>query len=263
MTRLHPVLQCSSSRKKGPTHDPESSPIPPGRRCSHAARLRRRRLWRRRHRRRPAAPARPAPTSQGRSPRARRAASSPSSAASDVDYLDPGHTYYTFGFQVIYAMQPAALLASSPTTATRPMPDLAEGEPEISDGQEDGHGQDHARASSSRPPVNREVTAEGRQVRHRALLLDQRRRSVPRLLQRRSRARRRSRRKGVKTISGITTPDDQHDRLQAQASRSPSSFAAALVMPITVAGARGVRARSSTPRTRRRTTRTSSRPART
>ena len=89
--------------------------------------LRRRRLRRRRRR---AAAASSASTSQRHARRgqegrhARR-----SSGAADVDFLDPGTTYYTFGYQVIYATQRAALLATSPTDAIKPVPDLADGDP--------------------------------------------------------------------------------------------------------------------------------------
>src|ERR687898_1892791 len=52
-------------------------------------------------------------------------------AAADVDYLDPGQTYYTFGYAVAYATQ-RTLYSFEPDDAETPVPDLAEGEPEIS-----------------------------------------------------------------------------------------------------------------------------------
>src|SRR3712207_2249022 len=53
-------------------------------------------------------------------------------AAGDVDYLDPGQTYYTFGYMVAYAVN-RTLYGFTPEDAETPVPDLAEDEPEISD----------------------------------------------------------------------------------------------------------------------------------
>ena len=47
-------------------------------------------------------------------------------AAADVDYLDPGQTYYTFGYMVAYATQ-RPLYSFEPDEADKPVPDLAEG----------------------------------------------------------------------------------------------------------------------------------------
>src|SRR4051812_42867071 len=52
-------------------------------------------------------------------------------AAADVDYLDPGQTYYTFGYAVAYATQ-RPLYSFKPGDAVKPVPDLAEGDPQIS-----------------------------------------------------------------------------------------------------------------------------------
>src|SRR5947199_2744408 len=51
-------------------------------------------------------------------------------SSSDVDYLDPGHTYYTFGYTIAYATQ-RPLYAFKPGSNT-PVPDLADGQPQIS-----------------------------------------------------------------------------------------------------------------------------------
>src|SRR3712207_9576555 len=53
-------------------------------------------------------------------------------AAADVDYLDPGQTYYTFGYMVHYAVQ-RTLYGFTPEDPENPVPDIAEDEPEISD----------------------------------------------------------------------------------------------------------------------------------
>src|SRR3954452_19523154 len=55
-------------------------------------------------------------------------------AAGDVDYLDPGQTYYTFGYQVHYSVN-RTLYAFKPGDDTKPVADLAEGDPQISDDQ--------------------------------------------------------------------------------------------------------------------------------
>ena len=52
-------------------------------------------------------------------------------AAADVDYLDPGQSYYTFGYQVLYPSN-RTLYSFAPGDET-PQPDLADGEPQISD----------------------------------------------------------------------------------------------------------------------------------
>ena len=52
--------------------------------------------------------------------------------AADVDYIDPGITYYRYGFPVAYATQ-RPLYSFKPDDAINPEPDLAEGPPEISE----------------------------------------------------------------------------------------------------------------------------------
>jgi peptide/nickel transport system substrate-binding protein len=52
-------------------------------------------------------------------------------AAADVDYLDPGQSYYTFGYQVLYSTN-RPLYAFAPGDEKQ-QPDLADGDPQISD----------------------------------------------------------------------------------------------------------------------------------
>ena len=52
--------------------------------------------------------------------------------AADVDTIDPGQTYYQYGFVVAYATQ-RPLYSFKPDDASNPEPDLAEGAPEIAD----------------------------------------------------------------------------------------------------------------------------------
>ena len=76
--------------------------------------------------------------------------------ASDVDYLDPGQTYYQAGYEVNMVVG-RRLYAQNPEGET--VPDLAEGEPEVSDDNKTltiklKKGVKYA------PPVNREVKAD-------------------------------------------------------------------------------------------------------
>jgi peptide/nickel transport system substrate-binding protein len=78
-------------------------------------------------------------------------------AASDVDYLDTGQTYYTFGYMVAYATN-RTLYSFKPNDSVKPVPDLAEGEPEIS--ADNKTITVHIRKGVKyAPPVNREVKA--------------------------------------------------------------------------------------------------------
>ncbi|HEY7619645.1 MAG TPA: hypothetical protein VH834_07725, partial [Solirubrobacteraceae bacterium] len=52
-------------------------------------------------------------------------------ASGDVDYLDSGQTYYTFGYMVLYSTN-RTLYSFKPDDSVHPVPDLATGPPEIS-----------------------------------------------------------------------------------------------------------------------------------
>jgi peptide/nickel transport system substrate-binding protein len=79
-------------------------------------------------------------------------------AAADVDYLDPGQTYYTFGYVVAYATQ-RPLYSFKPPDGTKPVPDLAEGDPKISSDKKTITVKIRSGVRFS-PPVNREVTSK-------------------------------------------------------------------------------------------------------
>src|SRR5829696_1152144 len=79
-------------------------------------------------------------------------------AAADVDYLDTGQSYYTFGYQVLYATN-RPLYSFSPDQPDKAQADLAEGDPQISDDKKEitvklKTGVKYA------PPVNRAVVAD-------------------------------------------------------------------------------------------------------
>ena len=79
-------------------------------------------------------------------------------ASGDVDYLDPGLAYYTFGYMVEYAVN-RPLYSFKPDNSEKPVPDLASGPPEISADNKTitvkiKPGVKYA------PPVNREVTTK-------------------------------------------------------------------------------------------------------
>jgi len=78
-------------------------------------------------------------------------------SSSDVDFLDPGRTYFAQGIQVVAATQ-RTLYGFRPTDLEHAVPDLAEGAPAIGDGgrKVTVHLKKGVRFS---PPVNREVRA--------------------------------------------------------------------------------------------------------
>ena len=124
----------------------------------------------------------------------------------DVDFIDPGQTYYQMG--IIWPTRPSARSTTgSPTTPstrcrTSPSP--------IRRSPSDGKTVTVKLRTGVKfsPPVNREVTVQGRQVRDRARLLQHRQQRLRRRLLRRPRRRQGRRQPGTK-IPGIKTPDDQ------------------------------------------------------
>jgi len=150
-------------------------------------------------------------------------------AGSDVDYLDPGHTYFTQGYMVVYPTQ-RTLYSFKPQDSAKPVPDLAEGDPQVSSDKKTITVKIRKGVKFS-PPVNREVTSKdvkyaferffsvnvGGQYGSYFTSIE----GVPSAPT-----------KGVKPISGITTPDDQTLVIKL---KEPAAVpvAAALVMPIT------------------------------
>ena len=78
-------------------------------------------------------------------------------ASGDVDYMDPGATYYTFGYQVAYSVQ-RSLYYYNPATGQKQIPDIAAGDPEISADSKTITVKLQPGIKFS-PPVNREITS--------------------------------------------------------------------------------------------------------
>src|ERR687890_774763 len=78
-------------------------------------------------------------------------------AAADVDYLDPGQSYYTFGYQVLYASnRPLYMFAPGDEEQ---QPDLADGDPQISEDKKTITVKIRTGVKYA-PPVDREVKSE-------------------------------------------------------------------------------------------------------
>jgi peptide/nickel transport system substrate-binding protein len=150
-------------------------------------------------------------------------------AGSDVDFLDPGRSYFTQGYMVIYPTQ-RTLYSFKPQDSAKPVPDLAESDPQISSDKKTITVKIRKGVKFS-PPVNREVTSKDVKYSFERFFSEnvggqyasyfsaiQGAPSSPT--------------KGVKPISGIETPDDQTIVFHLK-DASAVPVAAALVMPIT------------------------------
>jgi peptide/nickel transport system substrate-binding protein len=149
-------------------------------------------------------------------------------SSTDVDYLDPGHTYYTIGYTVLYATQ-RPLYSVKPGT-TQAVPDLAAGPPQVSPDAKTVTVKLRSGVRFS-PPVNREVTSKDvKYAFERAFTSNVSNEyttyfadivGAPKTPGK------------FKPISGIETPDD-HTLVIHLSRPSGIGVAAALVMPITV-----------------------------
>jgi peptide/nickel transport system substrate-binding protein len=75
----------------------------------------------------------------------------------DVDYMDPGKTYYSYAWGIMDAIH-RKLYSNLPNDPTKPVPDLAEGDPEISEDGKTVTVKIKSGVMFSKP-VNREVTS--------------------------------------------------------------------------------------------------------
>jgi peptide/nickel transport system substrate-binding protein len=148
--------------------------------------------------------------------------------ASDVDNIDPGITYYQYGFNVAYATQ-RPLYSFKPDDAINPEPDLAEGPPEIAPDGKSLTVKIRTGVKFS-PPVNREVkSADVKYALERGFLKNVNGPYVGAYM---------GDIEGVKAyqdgkakeISGITTPDDQTIAFKLSRPRA-AIVAGALALP--------------------------------
>jgi peptide/nickel transport system substrate-binding protein len=153
-------------------------------------------------------------------------------AASDVDYLDSGQTYYTFGYMVLYATN-RTLYSFKPDDSVHPVPDLAEGEPEISSDNKSitihiKKGVKYA------PPVNREVkTADIKYAFERAFSKEVPSGYAGTYFSSIEGTPAKPNTGDIKPISGIETPDNYTIVFHLKTPSAPL-VSQALVMPITV-----------------------------
>ena len=132
-------------------------------------------------------------------------------ASADVDYLDPGQTYYTFGYMVHYAVN-RTLYSFKPDNPEKPVEDLAAGPPEIS--SDNKTVTVHIKPGVKyAPPVNRAVKAADIKYAF-------------------ERAFSKENSGDIKPISGIETPDDTTIVFHLKTPSAPL-VSQALVMPIT------------------------------
>jgi peptide/nickel transport system substrate-binding protein len=149
-------------------------------------------------------------------------------ASSDLDYLDPGRTYYQMGVMVAQATQ-RPLYRFAPDDLSKRLPDMAASAPEVSaDGRTVTVHLRHGVKFS--PPVNREATsADVRYAFDRIFSTNvaapyasyfRQLEGVPETLTR-----------GVEPVSGITTPDRYTIVFRLKPNSAPA-FVGALVLPV-------------------------------
>jgi peptide/nickel transport system substrate-binding protein len=149
-------------------------------------------------------------------------------SSTDVDYLDPGHTYYTVGYTVLYATQ--RTLYSVKPGQTESQPDLAAGPPQISPDLKTITVKIRPGVRFS-PPVNREVTSKDvKYAFDRAFTANVANPYTTYFADIVGAPKKPGK---FQSISGIQTPDD-HTLVIKLSRPSGVGVAAALVMPITV-----------------------------
>ena len=153
-------------------------------------------------------------------------------AAGDVDYLDSGQTYYTFGYMVLYSTN-RTLYSFKPDNSVKPVPDLATGPPEISSDNKTitvhiKKGVKYA------PPVNREVKAQDiKYAFERAFSKEVPSGYAGAYFSSIVGTPDKPNSGDIKPISGIETPDDTTIVFKLKTAEAPL-VSQALVMPITV-----------------------------
>jgi peptide/nickel transport system substrate-binding protein len=153
-------------------------------------------------------------------------------AAGDVDYLDTGQTYYTFGYMVAYSTN-RTLYSFKPTDSVKPVPDLATGEPEIS--ADNKTITVHIKPGIKyAPPVNRVVTTKDiKYAFERAFSKEVPSGYAGAYFSSIVGTPDKPNSGDIKPISGIETPDDTTIVFKLKTAEAPL-VSQALVMPITV-----------------------------
>jgi peptide/nickel transport system substrate-binding protein len=152
-------------------------------------------------------------------------------AADDVDYIDPGQTYYQFGYYVAYSVN-RTLYSFKPDNSVTPVPDLATGPPEVSSDNKTitVHIKKGIKFS---PPVNREVKAEDiKYAFERAFSKHVPSGYAGTYFNSIEGTPEKPNAGEIKPISGIETPDDNTIVFKLKVAKAPL-VSAALVMPIT------------------------------
>jgi peptide/nickel transport system substrate-binding protein len=153
-------------------------------------------------------------------------------AAGDVDYLDPGQTYYTFGYGVLYSTN-RTLYSFKPNDSVHPVPDLATAPPEISADNKTitVHIKPNIKYA---PPVNRVVkTADIKYAFERAFSKEVPSGYAGAYFNSIVGTPAKPNTGDIKPISGIETPDDTTIVFKLKTASAPL-VSQALVMPITV-----------------------------
>jgi peptide/nickel transport system substrate-binding protein len=153
-------------------------------------------------------------------------------AAGDVDYLDTGQTYYTFGYMVAYSTN-RTLYSFKPTDSVHPVPDLATGPPEIS--ADNKTITVHIKPGIKyAPPVNRVVTTKDiKYAFERAFSKEVPSGYAGAYFSSIVGTPDKPNSGDIKPISGIETPDDNTIVFKLKTAEAPL-VSQALVMPITV-----------------------------
>ena len=152
-------------------------------------------------------------------------------SAGDVDYMDPGQMYYTFGYMIGYSVN-RALYSFKPDNAEKPVPDIAASDPQISKDLKTITVKIKSGIKFA-PPVNREVTTKDIKYAMERVFSA----NVPNPYATgyfgnivgapKTPA------KGIPSISGIQTPDNTTLVIKLDQPKA-ATVAAALVMPLTM-----------------------------
>ena len=152
-------------------------------------------------------------------------------SAGDVDYMDPGQMYYTFGYMIGYSVN-RALYSFKPDNAEKPVPDIAASDPVISKDLKTITVKIKSGIKFS-PPVNREITTKDIKYAMERVFSA----NVPNpyatgyfgTIQ----GAPKTPAKGIPSISGIQTPDDQTLVIKLTQPRS-GAVIGAMALPLTV-----------------------------